>query len=548
MRFFYTLGLYYRTIRHLKLTQLVNRVKKVIFKVKLRNIDDFKHIVVNSDSVEVPFPSKSMSILGLNTFLFLNKKVSLNFPGDWHKTNLSLLWIYNLHYFEGLLNPNTPSDRKVALINCWIRDNSNSNGVAWDAYPLSLRICNWIKWIWSYKGDLPPRISVSLFQQADHLDKTLEYHLLGNHLLENAKALIFAGYYFGGNAGDKWLRRGLLILKKELTEQILEDGGHFELSPMYHSLVLELVLDILQLAKEAKAPKILTKEVQNLSYVASIMIDWLRVMSHPDNEIAFFNDAATGIAPSPRELFLRGENLSVGIKEPLSHQFKHLKNSGYIRLSNKNATAIMDVAEIGADYLPGHGHADTLSIEFSLFNKRLIVNLGSSEYGLGEQRNYERSTSAHSTMEIDNHNSSEVWAGFRVGRRAHISELYHNEKDFVSAEHDGYRFLSGSPIHKRRCSLLKNKLLITDNINGKFNSAKIYFHIHPSIKVILDSSKKHGFFIFPDRSKILWESTADNIELHDNQYSVEFGKKLPMTSIVLELKNTNEANLSIMWN
>jgi uncharacterized heparinase superfamily protein len=548
MTFLRIVGLYLRTIRHLTLAQFVSRAKRAIFKIKPLNIDCVKGAVVHSVEVKMAFPSKSESILGNNTFIFLNRKIKLKFPDDWHESNIPLLWLYNLHYFDGLLNNDTPSQLKLDLIKRWIQDNSKSTGVPWDPYPLSLRLCNWIKWIWSHDGSLPPLVVASLFQQATHLNKTLEFHLLGNHLLENAKALIFSGYYFGGITGDKWLKRGLLILNKELAEQILEDGGHFELSPMYHSLVLELVLDVLQLAKEQSAPKVLSLEVQSLSHTAAIMSDWLRVMSHPDNEIAFFNDAAIGIAPSPNELLMRANNLSIVSREMLTDKLKYLRSSGYIRLSNESATALIDVAEVGASYLPGHGHADTLSIEFSLFNQRMIVNTGSSEYGLGERRDYERSTSAHSTLEINDLNSSEVWAGFRVGRRAHVSEVFIDGHNCVTAKHNGYRFLPGSPTHKRSYSLLKNQLLITDHIDGPFNRAKIYFHIHPSIKVSLVKDGKYGFFVLPDGSKISWESTAESLKLQENLYSMEFGKRLPMRTIVLELKSSNEAVFSIKWN
>ena len=44
-----------------------------------------------------------------------------------------------------------------------------------------------------------------------------------------------------------WLKKGLKILNDELHEQVLGDGGHFELSPMYHSIILEDILDILHL-------------------------------------------------------------------------------------------------------------------------------------------------------------------------------------------------------------------------------------------------------------------------------------------------------------
>ena len=58
-----------------------------------------------------------------------------------------------------------------------------------------------------------------------------------------------AGAYFDGPAADFWLRRGLFILRRELAEQVLEDGGHFELSPMYHALILEDLLDLVNLSQ-----------------------------------------------------------------------------------------------------------------------------------------------------------------------------------------------------------------------------------------------------------------------------------------------------------
>lgn len=153
----------------------------------------------------------------------------------------------------------------------------------------------------------------------------------------------------------------------------------------------------------------------------------------------------------------------------LKGSMNYLKSSGYIRLDNDDATAILDVAEVGASYIPGHGHAETLLMECSLFGQRLIVNTGSSEYGLGHRRDYERSTSAHSALEIDGCNSSEVWGGFRVGRRAHVSGLIIREDNTVSAEHDGYHFLPGSPTHKRSCSLMRKQLLINDYVSGPFS-------------------------------------------------------------------------------
>lgn len=547
MSLFSIIGLYFRTVRHVKTAQLVNRVRRLMFKSKLKPIAEFEIAAPKNKAISSRFPQKKKSLLGDDSFVFLNRKLRLDFPEGWSRTDVPLLWLYNLHYFDGLLNSSTPDGLKVDLVSRWIKDNSQKNGVPWHPYPLSIRICNWIKWIWSFDGRLPPQIDASLFQQTTHLGKTLEFHLLGNHLLENAKALIFAGYYFGGNIGEKWMTLGVKILRRELEEQVLKDGGHFELSPMYHSLVLDLILDVLQLAKDASAPKILTQEIPLYLDKASVMSKWLMVMSHPDQEIAYFNDAATGIAPSPKELILRAKSLNAISQISPKRAINYLESSGYIRLENDDATVIFDVAEVGAGYIPGHGHADTLSLECSLFGQRLIINTGTSEYGEGCRRDYERSTAAHSTLELDSRNSSEVWGGFRVGRRARISDFAIRDSSTVSAEHDGYRFLPGSPRHRRSCTLMQNKMVIEDCIDGPFNCAKVYFHIHPSIKVLLSDTDRNGVFIFPNGSKVLWESNSAELYLQSNLYAVEFGMQLPIKTLVLETKTDEATEFSITW-
>ena len=74
----------------------------------------------------------------------------------------------------------------------------------------------------------------------------LEFHLLANHLLENAFAL-----YIGGliTNEDVFIKEGKKLLVRELKEQVLEDGMHYERSPMYHLIILERLLDALNFAK-----------------------------------------------------------------------------------------------------------------------------------------------------------------------------------------------------------------------------------------------------------------------------------------------------------
>ena len=87
----------------------------------------------------------------------------------------------------------------------------------------------------------------NLAQQVRHLVPRLQHHLLGNHLLENFKTLLIAGCFFGGDDAEAWRARGLAGLRTELEAQLLPDGAHNELAPMYHSIIAEGLLDTINI-------------------------------------------------------------------------------------------------------------------------------------------------------------------------------------------------------------------------------------------------------------------------------------------------------------
>jgi uncharacterized heparinase superfamily protein len=332
---------------------------------------------------------------------------------------------------------------------------------------------------------LDPDATQSLAIQARWLTRRLEFHILGNHLWANGKALVMAGAFFQGAEADAWRESGLTILTEQLGEQVLADGGHFERSPMYHALILEDVLDLIQLARvfENTVPVALERR---LRVVATRMLRWLRVMTHPDGHISFFNDAAFGIAAPLGVLEAYARRLGVDVDtEPLA-SVEWLRESGYIRLSNDRAVVLCDVAPVGPDYQPGHAHADTLSFELSLDGRRIVVNGGTSTYTPGDERRRQRSTGAHSTVEVDGANSSDVWAAFRVGRRARpldVRAWTSGTDAWVEAAHDGYR-RSGGPIHRRTWRLTSEALTVTDTLDGRFQNAVARFLLHPDIAAV----------------------------------------------------------------
>ncbi len=492
------------------------------------------------------------SLRGGENFYFLNKVGSLDEFG-WDdsvlsSTSPSKLWRYNQHYFDYLNAVDAGYYKKshLTLLQDWVVENPQGNTVGWDAYPTSLRIVNWVKWCFS-GNTLPEQCVESLAIQAEWLMVHLERHILGNHLFANAKALIFAGSFFSGDKANSWLQQGLEIVQTELSEQILSDGGNFERSPMYHSIFWEDMLDLINLSQAY--PEVLpTKDVVRWRAVTSSMQVWLQNMAHPDGEITFFNDAAFGIAASPAELTEYAKCLGLVIDRPNFSRKLFLKDSGYIRLASSKAVAFLDVAPIGPDYQPGHAHADTLSFELSLFGQRVVTNGGTSEYGKGTVRQEERSTSAHSTVSIDGQNSSEVWGGFRVARRAYPFGLMIEEIDdliTVKCSHDGYMRLKGKPIHQREWRFLESSLQITDTVSGFPRHAVARFHLHPAIKIV-HVDRQFWKLFFPNGESAGIEIDQGHAVKEQSFFSCEFGRRLSRSCLAVSLIE-NRSQVRFFW-
>lgn len=479
-------------------------------------------------------------MFGSTQFTFLNSTHELPGAVDWNDPALEKLWLYNLHYFDdcAAVDAAARASWQADLITRWINDNPPPRGNGWEPYPTSLRIVNWIKWALAGNA-VPPGFQHSLAVQARWLARRVEHHLLANHLFVNAKALVSAGLYFDGVEAKRWREKGLAILSRELAAQILRDGGHYERSPMYHALVLEDLLDLIN-AAQAWPGTVDERIVSGWRDIAERMQGWLQAMTHPDGQIAFFNDTAFGIAPPAVALAqyaTRLGNLAPAVAASLA-------DSGYIRAEVGAAVLIVDVAPVGPDHQPGHAHADTLSFELSLDGQRVFVNSGTSTYRPGAQRRFERSTRAHNTVEIDGADSSEVWGGFRVARRARPRNVSVTRLDngiCIRGAHDGYARLSGKPVHEREWRLEEGRLRITDRITGVFIQAVARFYLHPAIAVQGDQG-----CVLPNGRECRWSISGGAIDNQRTYWHPEFG--LSKANRCLEIVfSGNELVVDFVW-
>lgn len=465
-------------------------------------------------------------LVGPRTLRVVGESVDLGREG-WSAADRSALVRYNLHYFDcARVADGAQAEAWChALIEDWLAANPAGTALAWDPYPISLRLVNWIK---SYLrgGSLSPAVVESIAHQGRWLAANLERDIRANHLFANGKALVFAGLATTGGESDQWRSIGRSLVLAEAAEQQLDDGAHFERSPMYHATFTEDLLDLVNVARWAGDEAI----AGALAPRAASALAWLAEMTHPDGEIAFFNDAAFGIAPRHAELASYAARL--GIAQPASFPTPTGTASGYVRLEAGQAVVLADVAPLGPDYQPGHAHADTLSFELSLGSQRIVVNSGTSLYGTSAERQRQRGTAAHSTLQLDGADSSEVWAGFRVGRRARVW-CERPSPNHVTGTHDGYRSLPGKPRHKRSWRLGPDAIEIVDQVWGKRGAwdAVSRFHLHPAIAT--SHSGNTVRLSLPGDFQV--EMTSDRaIEIVEGTWHPRFGESIP--NLCLEVR------------
>jgi uncharacterized heparinase superfamily protein len=475
--------------------------------------------------------------LARGRFRFVGESVELGWPPRWEDAVPSPLWRYNLHYFEWLWALSFEQARDV--VRDWIARQPLARGrVGWAAYPTSLRLASWCSLFFGrfaarteadarFRGELWASISL----QADWLAGHLETHLLGNHLFENAAALALCGSCFDGPAAERWRRTGLELLRAEIPEQVLADGGHFERSPMYHARIAYLLIALLDCGDEELASLVEEPAVR--------MLDALERMSHPDGEIALLNDSALRIANRPAELrgwWSRVAGRAPAAGAPAPGPFA-LPDTGYYGARGAEGHALIcDAGPLGPDHLLGHAHADIFSFELSFRGRRVVADTGVHGYDGDPLRDACRATHAHSTVEVEGEDQCEFWAVFRVARRGRPRDVVFEpgpDGFRLSGWHDGYTRLPGRPRHARRFTWhAPGVLLVRDEVTAS-RSVRVAsrIHLHPDCEIeALDgrAARVH----YPAGSFAVCFAGPGELSSEPSPYCPEFGSAVERRALV----------------
>lgn len=477
------------TIKYLKPIQIASRLKapsksgyKKHKNVKHKNVNLFIDGLHNDENYLKRFSFKN------NNVDILNKTIEL----DYSKLDkLPPLVNYNVQYFEyGIVWSQTGYSFD------FIKQKWNEylkNALPFEPYVISLQLINLVITM-NICGVDDSEIYDEIYSRYCWLLKHQEKHLLANHYFENLKAIVVFSYIFEENEiFDKYIKK----LRVECDEQILNDGFHFELSPMYHKLVIEDLL----LIKKVFSSDWLDETILKMSSA-------INSLENGSSRTLLFNDSGDNVA-KPLTSIIKTVEKTYNIVVPHN---KELNSSGYCVFRNDECLLDIDAGFIGPNYNPGHAHCDCLSYELFINSKPIFVNCGTFEYQ-GKNRSFFRSTGAHNTIIIDNHEQSECWGEHRVARRIRNVSFLKKDNSFIGS----YANYLGE-IHQRKIDFDFKSLSVMDKTSKTKKNLLIssFLHLAPGLDY------KDGY-IFGNGYSFKIELVDCSLEEVESIYSPEFG-------------------------
>jgi uncharacterized heparinase superfamily protein len=363
------------------------------------------------------------------------------------------------------------------LVQSWIAENTGWTGPAWRSDVLATRIFAWIVHFdeivkRDQEDPLRRAMLASLTAQLRHLARTAAWESAGAGRLRALKGLIAGMAVFGSPEARR--TRVLRSLERELSIQILPDGGHVSRSP---SLQLQVLQDLLDTRAVLRSAQIETPSA--LKDAIERMAPMLRFFRHGDRRLALFNDSLEEDGVLIDLVLTRSETKG----RPLPQA----PDTGFDRLQAFKSLVLIDTGKPPPRGFDDHAHAGPLSFEFSHERERVIVNCGAYRGPKPNWWRVARASAAHSVMVVADTNSVEIRADGTLGRiptSVARERAEHEGQQWISGTHDGYRERFGL-IYARQLFLSADgeDLRGEDRLTGLPGASfAVRFHLHPSVQ------------------------------------------------------------------
>ncbi len=508
-----TILLYYHTILHLKWKQIFFRV---YYALKTRN----RPLNINKSAPPLKFFKSSIAPFAVRhlykgnlTFKFLNIEHRFEGKINWDIQQHGTLWNYHLQYANYLLDEDIELNTRLELLKDLYHSISNHQ-LALKPYPVSIRVVNVYYFISAHNIE-DPFIRSVLYTEYQFLLNNFEYHIDGNHLLENHIGAIVLSLAFGE---DKTLHRLFKEFKALLEEQILEDGAYYEVSMMYHRHILYRLLLLYNTLINANAPP---SYIGHLHYWLTKMLSWLDMML--PYQMYCFGDSVAQLPDSDYSFTHHAQKLGL-LPVPTTASASGLRIWRW-----PEAWAIIQLRGMEPTYQPGHCHADLLHFVLHIKGKEVIVDTGISTYEAGEKRLSERSTSSHNTVSLAGQNQSELWDVFRAARRARPT-IHQDDRYCIKAEVINY---NKKFKHEREFIKKNNEIEIIDKVTpGAPATANIHFGYR-----LAPEMRNSGEFLIQELGVEIIFINQNSVNVAKYEQALDFNKCMQATKIEVAFRH-----------
>ena len=443
--------------------------------------------------------------------VFINSNV-------WDKNHGSIAWNCYLHSFMWIKDVRAVGTDEARIflrkkVLSWIEQSDYLSLHIWDVEVMSKRIfyllTNLSFFFETANESFQKKFAENINKQSILLLKKIKKVKNLKNKIFLSKSLLLASLCFKNL--EKNFEYSIKLLQKTI-EITIKDGMHYLRSPSEHFYFLCSILDIKNffgnLNKEL--PNGLNETIKEMT----LILDFFRL---GDGHLAIFN----------KDDFI-GSNKIYNLQKKIGHKYRLpsvSECSGFNRVSKNKLIFIMDCGSPSMEKT----QAGSLSFELSYLSEKIVVNCGSPFVNNREWDDAMRSTAAHSTLNINEINSSDIF--FDKDTTSRIARVFSekfnkNENVWINSYHEGYKDIF-SIIHKRLIHIdLKNFVIRGEDsfehikTNQKHKNLKYFlrFHIHPSIKLNVTTSKKK--VVLKLRNNQGWEfiCSEPKIEIHDGIY------------------------------
>lgn len=330
-------------------------------------------------------------------------------------------------------------------------------------------------------------------------------------------------------------------LVRALGELVGDDGGVLSRSPLAQ---IEVIALLVRLRACYKAVRRDPPEV--IEGILALLVPPLLALTHGDGSLGSWQGAW---AVGADELAML-----VAASGVRTRPLKDVRQWGYQRVAAGKAILQFDAAPPPLARHARSGCASTLAFELSHAGHRLVVNCGGSAAagGLMPVRLEQglRASAAHSTLVLDDANSTAVLLGGRIGSGVSEVELERRvlagDKGIgatrLEAGHNGYASRYG--LTHRRILILKDDgselrgedLLVPTGGKGKRGKIgyAIRFHLGPGVEAGLSEDRMGAGLALPDGSYWQFRSGGGEVGIEESIWADAQGRPQPVLQLVIQ--------------